>query len=262
MNKGANTAIQLRKTIGIHDPNEIELETVILGSGGYLQFKPMRKVDGRIVHGKNISTIIINSDIQYEGRKRFALAHELGHLIMHKECPIHNDSGSLDWFNDAIHQLKNGIHEYEANQFATEYLMPLELFIKEAKGQKFGPQLIHSLSKRFLTSLTSTAFRYFETNLRPIAMFHIYDGVIRYWKKSNDLKYWIEDRIKLPPPPDSVAMEYINAEYKQIYKPEELQEISKSTWFRLNEDESDSRFYEYCIVTTQYKNILSIVWED
>lgn len=263
MNKGAQAAIQLRSNIGISDPKEIELETVIVGCGGYLQFKPMRKVDGRIVHGNPISTIFINSEIQYEGRKRFAMAHELGHLIMHKDYPIHNDSGSLDWFSDTVKELKNGIHEYEANQFATEYLMPMELFVQEARGKPFNPQLIKQLAERFSTSLTSTAFRYFESNLWPLAIFHIYDGVVRYWKKSPDFRVWIEDFIKLPPPGDSVAMEYIDAGYKPIYKESELkQEIFKSTWFGLREGEKDSKFYEYCIVTSGHKSILSIVWEQ
>lgn len=263
MNKGAQAAIQLRKNIGMSDPNEMDLETVILGCGGYLQYKPMRKVDGRIVHGNPISTILINSDIQYEGRKRFAMAHELGHLIMHKDYPIHNDGGSLDWFNDTVDKLKNGTHEFEANQFATEYLMPMDLFIKEALGKTFGPQLIRQLAERFSTSLTSTAFRYFECNLWPMALFHIYDGVVRYWKKSRDFRPWIEDFIKLPPPEDSVAMEYIDSGYKPVYKESELkQEISKSTWFGLREGERDTTFYEYCIVTSGYKNILSIVWEN
>lgn len=263
MNRGKLAAIRLREEIGIDDPNDIPIEDVVIGRGGIIQYKPMGKTDGRIAHGNKLSTIFINSDIQYEGRRRFAIAHELGHLEMHKGSPLHDDNISLNWFNNAEKQLKKGHQEYEANQFATEYLMPSDLFYNESKGKVFNPGLIRQLAERFKTSLTSVAFKYFDTNLHPIAMFHIFNGKIKYWKKSDDLNVWIKNITKLSPPNDSVAKEYINANYNPIYKKDELQQtISKSTYFKLRDYDEDTNFYEYCIVTKPFNNILSIVWED
>ena len=262
MNRGKLAAIKLRDEIGIEDPEDIPIEDVVIGRGGIVQYQSMGKTDGRIVYGKNLSTIFINSDIQYEGRKKFALAHELGHLEMHKGSPLHEDNVSLDWFNNVEKKLKKGSQEYEANQFASEYLMPSDLFYNEAKGKILTPELIRYLAERFKTSLTSVAFKYFESGLHPIAMFHIFSGKVKYWKKSDDLKVWIRDLTKLSPPDDSVAMEYIEAGYKPIYKRNELhQAISKSTYFKIRDYDQDSEFYEYCIVTEYFKNILSIVWE-
>lgn len=222
----------------------------------------MGKTDGRIVYGKNICTIFINSDIQHEGRKRFAIAHELGHLEMHKGSALHEDNVSLEWFNNAEKKLKRGLQEYEANQFATEYLMPSDLFYKEANSKVFSPDLIRYLAECFMTSLTSIAFKYFDTGLHPIAIFHIFNGKVKYWKKSSDLQVWIKDITKLSPPQDSVAMEYIEADYKSIYKANELQQtISKSTYFKISNNDEDTDFFEYCIVTKSFKTILSIVWE-
>ena len=57
-------------------------------------------------------------------------------------------------------------------------------------------------------------------------------------------------------------MEYIEANYKPIYRKDELQQkITKSTYFKLRDNDDDTEFYEYCIVTKSFKNILSIVWE-
>jgi hypothetical protein len=67
---------------------------------------------------------------------------------------------------------------------------------------------------------------------------------------------------KIPPPDDSVALEYINADYDFIYTgTEKAQEISKSTWCVLNNYEKDTEFWEYCIPTKQYKTVISVVWE-
>ncbi len=262
INKGQLAAITLREEIGISDPSEIDLEEVILGRGGFVKYLPMGNTDGRIVHGKTISTVYINSNIHYEGRRRFALAHELGHLEMHKGASVHDDSTSLFWFNNMEKKLKRGIQEYEANQFASEYLMPRDLFYHEASKEPLSPELLSRLADRFQTSITSVAFKYFDLNLYPMALFHIFDGRVKYWKKSSDLRVFIKSLTKLPPPEDSVALEYIDENYEPIYKKSELrQSIKKSTWFEINYDQSDTDFYEYCIVTKAYKNILSVVWE-
>lgn len=263
MSKAIATARRILDECGIEDATEIPLELLVAGRGATLLETPMKNADGRIVHGKYRSIIKINSNIPYEGRKRFATAHELGHFELHKDYPIHNDSKSLDWFDDALKKLKAGKQEFEANEFATELLMPKNVFLKEAQYKPFSPDLLRSLAERFKTSITSVAYRYRECNLHPICLFFMSDGIVKYWKKSNDFKLWIPDCNKLPPPSDSVAMEYIENDYQHIYKKEELQQdILKSTWFEVGENQADSLFYEYCIVTKDYKTILSVIWED
>lgn len=264
MNKGKARAIRLREEIGIDDPSEVDLEDVITAYGGLVLYKDMGDIDGRIVYGKNISTIYINSEIQYDGRMRFALAHELGHLLMHKGSLIHDDTNSnLSWFNEAEKQLKKGKQEFEANQFASEYLMPSDLFSDQARKKIFGPDLIRSLSESFGSSLTSVAFKAFDVDIYPVAMFHIFRGKVKYWKRSKDFRGFLKNSTKLPPPENSVAVEYIEANYRPIYKQNELaQPIDKSTWCELREGEQDSEFYEYCIVTQSQESILSIIWES
>lgn len=263
MNRGKMAAIRLRQEIGIDGPDDIALEDVIAGRGGIVIYTPMGNTDGRIVYGEKLSTIYINSDIKYPGRVRFALAHELGHLEMHKGSPMHEDSVTLEWFDNTESNLKRGTQEYEANQFATEYLMPTDLFTKEAQGKFFNPNLIHYLSNRFSTSLTSTAFKCFDCSVHPMLLVHTFRGRVKYWKKSQDLNFWVKSFNQLLPPEDSVALEYIKEDYGPIYKGDELQqEIRKSTYFTLRDGDEDTVFYEYCIVTKAYENILSIIWEE
>lgn len=75
----------------------------------FLQNAP-EKFDGTTIICKSGQKIIVvNSDIPND-RKRFTIAHELGHCIMH--IPFSSD---LDPYSDI---------ELEANQFASEFLMP------------------------------------------------------------------------------------------------------------------------------------------
>lgn len=261
--KGARSAQRLLQECGLDEITDMELEDLVAYRGILLVEQRMHNADGRIVHGNKRSIIKVNSGIQYPGRRRFTIAHELGHFEMHRDYPIHNDSESLDWFSETLNKLKNGPQELEANEFASELLMPSQLFKQEARYKKFTPDLLRNIADRFKTSITSAAFKCVELNIHPICLFFISNGVVKYWKKSEGLKCWVTDRNRLPPPDDSVAMEYVEAGYEPIYtKEESQQEINKSTWFDVREDDEDDTFYEYCIPTKQYKTILSVVWQD
>ncbi len=263
-NNAFNRAKQLLDECGLDEITDIEMDLFVSGLDAILIEEEMNNCDGKIIFGKNKTVIKVNSLIPYEHRKRFAIAHEIGHLIMHKDYELPEDTfENLNIVEGMENALKNGKQELEANEFASELLMPERLFIQEAKGKTFSPTLIKNLSERFNTSLTATIFRYLSLDLHPICLVFIQNGKVKFWKKSGDLKVWVEDYNRLPPPSDSVASEYIESDYDFIYKlDDKVQTISKSTWFRLNDYDEDSDFYEYCIPTKNYKTILSIIWED
>jgi len=258
MASGKIAAKEMMEEHGLDDPREISIELISAGLGATLIQKPLPKADGRIVFGNSRTIITINSEIEYEGKRRFTLAHEIGHLVMHRDhFVIHNDNdATLEYF-------KQGNQETEANEFASELLMPERLFIKEAKGNKFSPDLLKQLASRFQTSITSVAYKYFELGDHPICLFYSYNNQVKYWKRPPEHPHFIIDRTKLKPPDDSVAREYFEKKIRYT-KADSKQQIWKSTWFELKDWENDHDFkiYEYCIITPKYNTILSIVWEE
>lgn len=258
MSKGKLAAQRLMNDCGIDDPTEIPLDLIVFGRGATLVEKSLKNSEGRIVFGKNSAIITINSDIPYEGKKRFVTAHELGHFEMHRNViTVHNDTdATLEFF-------KNGHQETEANEFASELLMPEHLFKKECASKKFSPDLLRQLSDRFKTSITSVAYKYFELGSHPICLFYSHNNKVLYWKRPDNYPHFINDRTKLTPPDDSVATEFF--EKRKIYSKEQSkQPIWKSTWFELKNWENDNnyKFFEYCIITPIYNTVLSIVWEE
>lgn len=265
ISKGAMVAIKLLDECGIDDPTEFPLDLIVAGRGATLRSQPLASSDGRIVFGKQRSIITVNSGLQFEGRRRFTIAHELGHHEMHRDSlEIHGENEStLSWYDDKVNTSKNGIQETEANEFASELLMPSKLFINECSKEKFSPALVRRLSERFRTSVTSIVFRYLEHGSHPICIFHSHNNKVRYWKKSNEFKHFILDLVRLEPPSDSVAAEYFQ-DGKIYDKRNSKQSIWKSTWLELNawESDEDYKFFEYCIVTPSYNSVISIVWEE
>jgi Zn-dependent peptidase ImmA (M78 family) len=258
-------AQQLLASCGLDEITDLPMDLFVAGLDAMLIEEELKNCDGKRILGNSKAIIKINSKIQFVERKRFVAAHEVGHLIMHRNMQLPDDT--FENFNIIAGMekaLKFGKQELEANEFASELLMPEKLFLKEARGKTFSPLLIKQLAERFKTSLTATVFRYLQLDLHPICIVFIVNGKVKNWNKSDELKVWIEDYNRLPPPSDSVAMEYIQKDYAFVYPLEEkAQPIKKSTWFKLNEhDDEDTDFYEYCIPTKRYKTIISIIWED
>jgi Zn-dependent peptidase ImmA (M78 family) len=60
-------------------------------------------------------------------RRRFTVAHELGHLLLHKNESLHIDERFPIGFRSAASSQAVDASEIEANQFAAELLMPMSL---------------------------------------------------------------------------------------------------------------------------------------
>ncbi|RKQ50602.1 uncharacterized protein DUF955 [Roseivirga pacifica] len=258
MELGQIAARKLMNQHGLQDLSETPLELVAAGLGATVVEKPMNSADGRIVFGNRKTLITINSNIEFLGKKRFTLGHEIGHLCMHRDhFLMHNDTdATLEYF-------KSGNQETEANEFASELIMPEAKFREISDQYEFGPDLLRFLADYFKSSITSVAYRYFKYGNHPICLVYSFANKVKYWMRPDNYDHFIKDCRNLTPPSDSVAAEYFNNGI--IYsKNESQQEVWKSTWFELKnwENDSDFSFYEYCIVTPKYNTVLSVIWEE
>lgn len=263
-NKGSRAAKELLLQNGFESLIDFPLDLFAFGLGATVVEKQLNNSDGRIISGKKHTIIEINKDIPWESKKRFTLAHEIGHLILHPGIDIHNDDEStISWFNNKEKQAQKGKIENEANQFAAELLVPTDLFYLKQRNQKFSPKLLRDLADIFKVSITTIAFRYFELGDHPLCLFHSHNKTVSYWRRPDNYPYFIIDRTKLAPPEDSVAMEFY--EKGLIHSKENSkQPIWKSTWFDLKhwENDNDFKFFEYCIVSKNNNSVLSVVWEE
>lgn len=81
------------------------------------------KLSGFIGYGvNNIAVICVNYKRSY-GHQNFTLAHEMGHLFLHKGVSISDDDRVLGYSSDRIEQ--------EANEFAGELLYPERILVND-----------------------------------------------------------------------------------------------------------------------------------
>lgn len=112
--------------------------------------------DGMLLNVDNERAIIVNNLIREEGRKRFTCAHEIGHYVItsHREEAVRCTEADI-----ATLDIKKRL-EREANEFASELLIPSKVLKGIIDGQEPRKELIESLSERFGTTLTATVWKY------------------------------------------------------------------------------------------------------
>jgi Zn-dependent peptidase ImmA (M78 family) len=96
---------------------------------------------------KGFPVIVINRDFSND-RKRFTIAHELGHIIMH--------------IDESFLISDNRNREDEANRFASEFLMPSEAIANSVRNLKF--LYLTELKRYWLTSMASIVRRAKDLN--------------------------------------------------------------------------------------------------
>jgi len=242
---------------GLDDPKDYPISDIILGRGAFYEEIPLSGKEGEIVSFRGRSIIQINSNIQFETKKRFAAGHELGHFEMHRHLhPVFSDSEE-----DLINWFKAGTQENEANEFAAEFLMPSDIFYNECQRKKFGPDVINYLANRFNVSKTAAVLKFVKRGNHPIAIVYCNNNKMKWFKTSDDFHYFLDFKKDDPPPSGSVAYEMFST--NKLYFADELkQDIWKSDWFRMRDDENDTRFYEYCLFVRSFNYSISIIWEN
>jgi predicted transcriptional regulator len=84
----------------------------------------------------------------HEQRRRFSIAHELGHLFLHMGYLIDETKWqNVGVYTDSVYyRFGYGTEEFEANEFAASLLMPSSEFLQVAQQSKFAglvrPQVI------------------------------------------------------------------------------------------------------------------------
>ena len=100
--------------------------------------------------------IFLNNKVELEERRRFTIAHELGHYFI----PHHqNKLVANEWMISCQTAFSSdNILEKEADKFAAELLMPTSSFYDRV-SKDLSLKIIEALSKQYKTSITSTAIR-------------------------------------------------------------------------------------------------------
>ncbi len=185
-------AFRLLNSIGMPHPKLIEMEDLAMSRGALVVEGPMEGAEGRLIRDGKDGIIRIKQGIRQEGRKRFCIAHELGHWELHEDSTqfICSRKDMLDYARSPL--------EVEANTFAAELLMPPKYF--RPRCQRVDPSfaLISELADEFRTTLTATAIRFAKEFKKPLLVVLSEDGVVKWCYRRDDSTPYVVKGMTVP----------------------------------------------------------------
>lgn len=156
---------------------------------------PVDKVDGQVLDGfegmlaanktRSKWLILYNNAGSSEGRKRFTIAHEFGHYLLHRHQQDRFECGDDDIETGDGNERDI---ETEADLFASTLLMPLDDFRRQVDGHPVSFDLLGHCADRYGVSLTAAALRWTEiADKRAVLVASRDDHML--WAKSNQAAF-------------------------------------------------------------------------
>lgn len=150
----------------------------------------LEDMDGCLVSDGNMGVILTNRALAYARRRRFTVAHEIGHFVLHKTSLKqrgHFSDGSSD-----LHDFNcsEGSEEAEANVFASCLLMP-QILLPSSFGQN-KPMFadVESISEEFDVSLAAAARRLVRASHWRCALVVSQHGQVMWHALSQQFEGW------------------------------------------------------------------------
>lgn len=240
------------KHYGLQSPSDFELEDLAFAMGIVVMEGPLRGADAWLLRKQKAGIIRVSDSIPEPGRRRFAVAHELGHWSLHEKASQLVSCTS----DDMVAKYKGSPLELEANYFAAELLMPQQLFSAAIKNQRPTAQLVNDLADTFRTSRTATAIRIADVSTDYFAVVSSEKGIIKWWQASDELreKIWIEPGA--PVPRYSIAAQF----FRDEALPGKPEKVDLAPWLSENRGLDDEYIFEDIITMPQYGQVLSLLW--
>jgi hypothetical protein len=244
-------ARELLRCYAIEDVSDIAVRDIAYARGLLVQERPIRGAEGRLLRGPRKGIATVDDAIAQPGKKRFVIAHELGHFELHRDDDIFvcDEAAFLDWH-------RNRPQETEANVFAAELLMPSRLFQQDARGRLTSFDTLKVLAENYRVTLTAAAFRYATLDIVPCTIVFSQNGTIVWYLCSDSFPYRYIRRGNLVHP-HSGAGEL----FAQGSTSPDPELTPYEAWFIDDDLVPGEMCYEQCLPMPRYEAALSLIWQ-
>lgn len=143
----------------------VPIERIAKSLEAQVRFSPLDDELSGMVYIKDGVPIIGVNALHHPNRQRFTIAHEVGHLLLHRAeitKEIHVDKDFPMLMRDTISSTGANEMEIEANLVAAELLMPADFLARSLEGQPFDIDdegAVSALAKEYKVSASAMRFR-------------------------------------------------------------------------------------------------------
>lgn len=185
MNAALTPAESILQSLGITDPKEIDLEAIAWIRGAAVNYRALKGCEARIVGSQRKAVISININSP-PPRRRFSLAHELGHWHHHREQILFCDKTDIGNFAKSATD-----PERHADEFASDLILPSYLLAPRLKKiRRVTLESARELADDFSASLTATLIKVTLSNQFPIVIACYNKAKRRWFEKAKMLQPW------------------------------------------------------------------------
>lgn len=177
--RAVRRAKELVDLFSITKPNQLRIESIAEDRGALVVEKPLQGLEGMLYTAAGIGIIAYRQGIPEEGRRRFTIAHELGHWELHR-----GRSQAYLCTTGDVHGYRGSPMELEANAFAAELLMPSAVMGPMTKYSSVSIKEVVRLAQAFGTTLTATAVRLVEHVNEPCIVAFLENDRVSWCRKS------------------------------------------------------------------------------
>ena len=139
----------------------VPVEEIAQSRGCTIVPASLNDVSGILVRSAESVTIGVNSR-HSQTRKRFTIAHELGHLLLHRGQEVRYDHSFRYSLRSGVSSTGTDIEEIEANFFAASILMPDNLLKNDPRAEFIDmndESAVRELAAEFKVSQQAMALR-------------------------------------------------------------------------------------------------------
>ena len=123
--------------------------------------------------------VVLDPDICHEGRERFTMAHEIGHIMLRHG--FHCCKTEDFYWNSRRPSM-----EQDANLFAAEILMPTLSLAEIARKKDITLELVEKLAAERNVSVTAMAIKMVKLSPDPTVLIYFEDGRVKWSSYSRD----------------------------------------------------------------------------
>ncbi len=242
----------------IRDFNDLQhLEEIAWARGALVNDKDLEGSEARIVITGPRAVITVSTKISDPRRRRFSIAHELGHFEMHRNRADFTLCAGTD-LDDWESRQAGKSREHEANEFAAAFLLPRQFFEARCQEQP-SLELIRALADQFAVSLTATARRFVHFSPEPCAIVFSRAGYIRWFHESHEFRelgLFVDVKSKLDPA--TMASLFFRG---QAVPPRAVP-VSATAWLRPGRYHRNFAIREQSCPMPNYNAVLTLLWVD
>jgi len=235
--------LNIPPSVNLYDlAQELELEIVEVDSKSF---------DGALLRSRTkfAGQILVRSGIREVGRKRFTIAHEIGHYVLHGHQQTSCSSRVIEGWKDG-----QPLPEREADTFASELLLPTTDVAKHVNNRWPSMQVVSDIANHYGASMMAAGRKFCDVASQPCALVWSSQRVIRWFHSSPSFVNFIEPGASLGF--DSLAL----AAHEGRALTDEMEEVPAEAWIKSSWLKDDAVVSEQSILMPSYEGCLSLIW--